>query len=252
MRPRDPSWSRAILKGSGAPKYGRTTAAHAAAEAAEAEAEAARYAIVAEVAASQPYLNPEPNPNPNPSPSPNPNPDPNQVAASQLAECAAAGGVGPWYVGLVGDQLHPPPLPPLLDAAELDALVEELGSHCVRDQDAGGRAAAAEAAAAEAVPTAQETGAAAQALAAAAARKAAAWLRQHYLRDDNAVPPRCALAPPVAADAEDAAAVGATAGATAGAEAAEAAAAAQAVGAAAQPLVFSSQLTGGTPLGSWC
>ena len=65
MRPRDPSWSRAILKGSGAPKYGRTTAAHAAAEAAEAEAEAARYAIVAEVAASQPYLNPDPNPNPN-------------------------------------------------------------------------------------------------------------------------------------------------------------------------------------------
>ena len=38
MRPRDPSWSRAILKGSGAPKYGRTTAAHAAAEAAEAAA----------------------------------------------------------------------------------------------------------------------------------------------------------------------------------------------------------------------
>ena len=49
------------------------------------------------------------------SPSPtnsNPNPNPN-----------------PRYVGLVGDELRAPPLPPMFDAAEFDALVVELGSH---------------------------------------------------------------------------------------------------------------------------
>ena len=208
VQPRDPSWSRAILKGAGAPKYGCTTAAHAAAEAAEAAAEAARYAVVAE------------------------------VAAAQLAECAAAGGVGPWYVGLVGDELRAPPMPPMLDAAEFDALVVELGSHYVR-HDAAVRCleAAEDAAAAQAMgAAAQAYGAAAQALAANAARAAAAWLGRHYTRDDNAVPPRCALAPPVAAGAAAGAAEGAGAGVTAGAEAAEAAAAAQAVGAAALAL----------------
>ena len=208
VQPRDPSWSRAILRGAGAPKYGCTTAAHAAAEAAEAAAEAARYAVVAE------------------------------VAAAQLAECAAAGGVGPWYVGLVGDQLRAPPLPPMLDAAEFDALVVELGSHYVRDDNAARRLEAAEAAV-----TAQAMGAAAQALAAAAARAAAAWLSRNYVRDDNAVPPRCALAPPVATDAT----ADAAEGVTAGAETAEAAAAAQAVGAAAQALAT----RGALPAASW-
>ena len=35
------------------------------------------------------------------------------------------------YVGLVGDELRAPPLPPMFDAAEFDALVLELGSHYV-------------------------------------------------------------------------------------------------------------------------